>query len=212
MSWNSVGLGGERRLERLERRQQVVGRLVERGEVHGRGEHVVGGLAHVDVVVGVRALAGEVGDHLVGVHVRRGARAGLEDVDRELVVELAGGDAVAGGRDALGVAGVEQSELGVDARRGGLDAPEPADHRDRDRLAGDREVADRLGGLAAPELLVLSRAHARPFAVLRLATNATARAAEGAKPGPLRGDPLRPSGLAGLPRRSRASCSRAAWS
>ena len=34
-------------------------------------------------------LAGEVRDDLVGVHVRRGARPGLEDVDRELVVVLA---------------------------------------------------------------------------------------------------------------------------
>ena len=37
----------------------VVRRLVERGEVHGAREHVVGGLPHVHVVVGVRALAGE---------------------------------------------------------------------------------------------------------------------------------------------------------
>ena len=49
-----------------------------------RREDVVGRLAHVDVVVRVRALAGERRDHLVGVHVRGGARAGLEDVDREL--------------------------------------------------------------------------------------------------------------------------------
>ena len=35
-----------------------------------------------------------VGDDLVGVHVGRGAGAGLEDVDHELVVELAVGDLV----------------------------------------------------------------------------------------------------------------------
>ena len=104
-------------LELLERGQQVVLGLVQRGEMDGRREHVVGGLAHVDVVVGVGAVAGEVGDDLVGVHVRRGARAGLEDVDRELVVELAGGDAVGGGGDPLGEVGVEQPQLGVDARR-----------------------------------------------------------------------------------------------
>jgi len=44
----------------------------------------------------VDVLAGEVGDHLVGVHVRGGARAGLEDVDRELAVVLAGRDLVGG--------------------------------------------------------------------------------------------------------------------
>ena len=41
---------------------------------------------------------------------------GLEDVDRELVVELAGGDAVAGGGDAVGEVVVEQPEVGVDTR------------------------------------------------------------------------------------------------
>ena len=50
-------------------------------------------------------------------------------------------DAVAGGGDPLGLVGVEQPELGVHARGGGLDAPEPARDRRRDRLAGDGEVA-----------------------------------------------------------------------
>ena len=50
-------------------------------------------------------------DDLVGVHVRRGARAGLEDVDRELVVVRARGDLVGGGGDALGEVGVEQAEI-----------------------------------------------------------------------------------------------------
>ncbi len=54
------------------------------------------------MVVRVDVLAGERRDHLVRVHVRGGARAGLEDVDRELVVELAGGDPVGRGGDALG--------------------------------------------------------------------------------------------------------------
>ena len=54
-------------------------------------------------------------------------------------------------RSAL--SGVEQPELGVHTRGSGLDPAEPARDRRRDRLARDREVADRLGGLAAPELL-----------------------------------------------------------
>ena len=44
------------------------------------------------------AAAAERGDHLVGVHVGAGARAGLEDVDRELVVVLAVGHLPCGGR------------------------------------------------------------------------------------------------------------------
>ena len=65
-------------------------------------------------------VAGEVGDHLVGVHVRGGARAGLEDVDRELVVVLALGDRLAGGGDPLGDVAVEQAEVAV-----GLAPPRP---------------------------------------------------------------------------------------
>ena len=79
-----LGLGGEGRLELLERGQQPVRRLVERGEVDGAGEHVVGGLAHVHVIVRVGALAGQRRDDLVRVHVRGRAGAGLEDVDGEL--------------------------------------------------------------------------------------------------------------------------------
>ena len=149
----------ERGGERLERRQQVVLELTERREVDGRGEDVVRALAHVDVVVRVHVLAGERGDHLVRVHVRAGAGARLEDVDRELVVVLALGNRVAGGGDALGLVGVEQSELGVRARGGGLDPSQPARHRHRDRLAGDGEVGDRLARLAAPQLPLRLGAH-----------------------------------------------------
>ena len=50
-------------------------------------------------------LDGPVGDHLVGVHVARGARAGLKDVDRKLIVELAVGDFAAGGQQRLDLLG-----------------------------------------------------------------------------------------------------------
>ena len=137
--------------------------------------------------LGWSVVAGEVGDHLIGVHVRGRARAGLEDVDRELVVELTGGDAVSRGGDALSLAGVEQAEFGVDARGGGLDASEPADHRHRDRLAGDREVRDGLGGLAAPELLDVQSCSRSSFRCLSLCDERyRARAVEGAMRGPLR--------------------------
>ena len=80
------------------------------GEVDRRREDVVGGLAHVDVVVAVDLVAGERRDDLVGIHVRRSAGAGLEDVDRELVVVLAGADRVAGVGDRGGEVFVEQAE------------------------------------------------------------------------------------------------------
>ena len=151
-----VELGGlrlERARERLHRRQQVVDGLVERREVHGRREDVVRRLAHVDVVVRVHALAGEVRDHLVRVHVRARPGAGLEDVDRELVVELARCDAIAGGGDALGHLGIEQPEIRVRAGGRGLDPAEPVRDRGGNRLTRDREVGHGLVGLAAPQLL-----------------------------------------------------------
>lgn len=75
------------------------------GDVDGGGEDVVGGLGGVDVVVGVHGAAqpgaGEVGDHLVGVHVRGGAGPGLEHVDREVGVVPAVDDLLRRGRDRV---------------------------------------------------------------------------------------------------------------
>ncbi len=141
----------ERLLELSERGQRPVDGDVERGQVDRRREHVVRRLAHVDVIVGMRA--GQLPDDLVGVHVRRRARSGLEDVDRELPVVRPGGDLVGRLRDRLGELGVEQTEFAVRAGGGALDAPEPVDDLGRDGLARDREVADRLGGLAAVQTL-----------------------------------------------------------
>ena len=82
------------------------------GDMHGRREGVVGGLATIDVVVGVDGLlrpafaTGQlnrtVADDLVGVHVGLGARTGLEDHQRELVIEFSGDDLVGGLNDEVG--------------------------------------------------------------------------------------------------------------
>jgi hypothetical protein len=152
-------LGLERGGEGVERGQQVVLDLAERGEMDGRREDVVRALAHVDVVVRVHVVAGERGDHLVRVHVRARAGAGLEDVDRELVVVLAARDRVSGGGDPLGLVGVEQPELGVRARSGGLDPPEPPRDGNRNRLTGDGKIGDRLPRLPAPQLPLNPRTH-----------------------------------------------------
>ena len=93
-------------------------------EVNGGREHVIGALRGVHVVVGVDPLRppglpeqfrGAVGDDLVGVHVARRARAGLEDVDREVLVELALGDAGGGVADGAGVGAVGVAAIGPDA-------------------------------------------------------------------------------------------------
>ena len=63
-----------------------------------RGKDIVGALAHVHVVVGMDGLVGReaiaaadldgpMGDHLVDVHVGRGAGTGLKDIDGKLPVE-----------------------------------------------------------------------------------------------------------------------------
>src|SRR5215203_1936743 len=155
-----LGLALERRAELVHRGEQIAGHLLQRREMHGRGKDVVRGLAHVDVVVGMGVVAGQVGHDLVGVHVRRRPGAGLEDVDGKLVVVLAGRDRVAGSRDPLGDILVEQAELGVHPRRGGLDPSHPVHDGRRNRLTGDGEVLYSLGRLGPPELaLNIGRRH-----------------------------------------------------
>ena len=149
------GLPLERCGERLERGNEIVRELAQRGEVHRRRKDVVRRLAHVDVIVGVNALSREGRHDLVRVHVRARAGSGLEDVDRELVVELARSDPIPCGRDAIGELAIEQLEVGVRTGGGGLDPSEPARHRGRDRLARDGEVGDRLLRLRTPESLCL---------------------------------------------------------
>ena len=89
---------------RAERGDQLVHRgdepeVAERhADVERGGVGVVGRLRRVHVIVRVAVLVlallvahqleRAVGDHLVGVHVRRGARAALEHVEPELVVKL----------------------------------------------------------------------------------------------------------------------------
>ena len=62
-------------------------------------------------MVGADRLAGQLGtairDHLVGIHVRAGAGAGLKDVDRELGVPRADTDFGSGLGDEINTGGVE---------------------------------------------------------------------------------------------------------
>jgi hypothetical protein len=98
----------------------------------------------------------EVRDHLVGVHVRGGARAGLEHVDRELVVELAGGDAVGGGGDPLG-------ELGSSRPSSALTRAAAPLIRPSQRITGSRDGSPEIGKLATA--LVVSPPHSCSLAL-----------------------------------------------
>ena len=144
-----------RRDDLLQRRDQGVGDGAGCSNVDRAGEDVVARLRRVDVVVGMHisaeSLRGQGGDHLVGVHVARGAGAGLVDVDRELVVVLATrhflGHVVNGGRDVA----VDDAQLAVDAGCSALDGGQCPDQRWVDRDSGEREVLNRTLGLCAPE-------------------------------------------------------------
>ncbi len=117
-------------------------------------EHVVRRLGGVDVVVGVHRpaepLGGHVGQHLVGVHVGARAGAGLEDVEREVVVERAEGHLGRGVVDRRGDVLRDHPEAAVDRRRHPLDRTEGVDQLRRHPLAGDREVLDGPLRLRAP--------------------------------------------------------------
>ena len=97
----------------------------------------------------------EVGDHLVGVHVGRGAGAALDHVDDEVLVVAAGDDLVTGRGDGGGAGGVERAELAVGERGRLLDHGErPHELGEvRERHAGDREVLERPRGMDAPDRL-----------------------------------------------------------
>jgi len=93
---------------------------------------------------------GAVGDDLVRVHIRRGPGAGLEDIDRELVVVFASDDLVGGLDDRLGDVVVDQAEVAVGLCGGLLDDAEPADESATERDPRDREVPDGALGLGTP--------------------------------------------------------------
>src|SRR5258708_6285397 len=83
----------------------------DRRDMHRGREAVVGGLAHVDVVIGAdrllqaqltaQQLDGAVRQHLVDVHIRLRARTGLPDEQREVFVQLAGDRLVGGAAHRL---------------------------------------------------------------------------------------------------------------
>ena len=146
----------------VERRNQIVLDRRSHGHVNGRGEHVVGALPHVHVIVGMDRLVGleavaagdldgAIADHLVGVHVARRARPGLKDVDRKLVVELPVGHFAASlhqGRDLLVVERVfaragQLAQIVVGRGGGQLHQPQGMNQRRRQLPARHGKILDR---------------------------------------------------------------------
>jgi hypothetical protein len=135
-------------------RQQNLGHGQRRGDMDRGRKHVVGALPHIDMIVRMHllpsAMAGEVCDHLVGIHVRRGARAGLEDVDRELRIVQALGDLHRCAADRVGDRRLQQPEALIDIGRRGLDQAQRADHAAWQPQARNGEVVDGALSLRAP--------------------------------------------------------------
>ena len=147
-----LALRRKRALQPLERRDELVLDRARRSELDGGGDHVVGRLAEVDVVVGMdelrsalttKDLRGAVGDDLVGVRVGRRARARLVHVDRKLVVQLALDHLLRRRGDGAGPASGQEAELAVGLRGRALDHAEGAEEARGQRLAGDGEVQHR---------------------------------------------------------------------
>ena len=133
------------RLSFTRRRIDVVGALA--------AVHVVERM-HLVVAAGGQAqqLERAVGDHLVGVHVRRRAGPALDHVDDELVVEKPVAHVLACVVDGVGATLVDQAEIAVGADGGLLDRAEGghqlAVHGHGG--AGDGEVVERTGRVDAP--------------------------------------------------------------
>jgi hypothetical protein len=155
-------------------------------ELERRRVDVVGALAHVDVLVGMQEFIIALGpaeqlqcavrNHLVGIHIGRGAGAALNHVDHEFIVQPAGPHFLRGGDDGVGKRLIKQPQLAVALRRGQLDRGQRRDQIriDRDRGAANRKILHRTQGVdaiigirrnipVAQQIVFASRAHRRPF-------------------------------------------------
>eukprot|EP00053_Salpingoeca_punica_P014059 m.127581 g.127581 ORF g.127581 m.127581 type:complete len:519 (+) comp16367_c6_seq3:176-1732(+) len=143
-----------------EGRQEAVVDLLGAGNVHGGRVCVVGGLAHVDVVVRVDRLLGAehaaehlnraVRHHLVGVHVRLRAGPRLPDGEREVRVQLAVHDLLRRGHNRPAQRRVELAQRRIGLGRRPLHHAERPHHGLRLLLPANAEVLQRPLRLCAP--------------------------------------------------------------
>ena len=116
----------------------------------GCGDHVVGGLSPVYLIVGMNQgiipffpaqdLNGDVGDHLIGIYVERGAGASLDGILDELVQIFSSQDAVAGGLDGFGGCRLQGTGPTICQGAGFLDVSQAADHGRMGGLTGNVEI------------------------------------------------------------------------
>jgi hypothetical protein len=99
--------------------------------------------AQVLAAPAAQKLGGAVGQHLVGVHVVRGAGASLVDVDDELIAKASGQHLVGGGGDRAGDRPLEAPEAAVRFSGRFLDEDGCGHQLRRRGQAADRKVLDR---------------------------------------------------------------------
>lgn len=163
----------ERGRQALHRRDEVAVRLASHRHIHRGGKHIIRRLAFIDVVIGVyrcfpAALAGgdlicARGNHLISVHIRLGARTGLEHLEREFRVEHPFGHLAGRRGNESGELRIEHPELGIRAGRSTFEQPKGVDEGAAPGVAipTDGEMLERASGLRAPIVLGghLDRAH-----------------------------------------------------
>src|SRR5216684_5025212 len=157
-------LGRDRVVNALDGGNQRGPHPIRSGDVHCSRERVIGGLRHIDIIVGMdrllrsqcatRQFDGAVGDYLVDVHVGLRTAAGLPDAQGELVVELAGDDLVGSLNDELGLVIITDSgklaQILVHQRTGLFEDAKSADQFRRHGVAANVEVQERALRLCAP--------------------------------------------------------------
>ena len=104
----------------------------------------------IDMIVGVyraltaerfaECLVGSIGDHLVAVHVRLGARSGLIDHQWKVIIEISGDHLVCGALDGTRDFRRNPAEIGVDRGCGLFDESHRPDQRTSHPLLPDAEV------------------------------------------------------------------------
>ncbi len=137
----------------LESGYEKILQLFRRADVHGRWDHVVARLSHVDMVVRVNRifcadwfagkLTATIRDDFIGVGVRARAGTGLENVERKMFVEFSFDHFFGRLHDEGGPMRVEQTEIVIGLRRGPFDQTERANEWPGEAISTDRKIQDR---------------------------------------------------------------------
>ena len=117
--------------------QQRLALLPLGSQMDGTGEHIVGALAAVDVVIGMHHLpraaslagqfAGPIGNHLIDVHVRLGAAAALPARQRKFPIQRSGFHLAGCLADPLAALLIQHAELMVGLGGHALEASDRMD-------------------------------------------------------------------------------------